>query len=187
MKDRIKEEIKDAIVDFTYDHLKLKKIQKVSFKSNLSVPPPENATYQELQSYFRKGGILTTTYENTKDEYVKLIDTSSRNIDVILAHNLHQRKIYYKAINYSSIKIVIDELTASGYLVSNGHDHYSLKVTPKGDNHYEKGLSFRKDFQNQQIVRLSFRNSVISLVVAILSFAIVAANFLINLINGMNK
>lgn len=170
MNEQRLEEIKDSMVDFIYEFLKLDKqtIVKTGYGDTLhyigSAKIDRNDPILQNTKY-------TVTHAVPEKEYMTLIFTHhGLYAQTSFTNRLHARKLTYK--NVEELCGILDHLKASGYVVSNRPNTDEIKLTPKGINHYEKGLSFKKDYITQRIARQSNIRSKWSLTISIVGIVI---------------
>jgi hypothetical protein len=170
MKPIQEEEIKDAIIDHIYETILLHK-QTIPEKANgetLSVRG--NGTISISDNPLTKHEELKSVKHFVADiEYVKLIKKYNgvKVLDSLFFERLNNGNLPFPKAE--SVLELQDVLIASGYLVNNRADEEEIKLTPKGANHFEKGLSFKKEFLNQETIRKANLRSWISLIVAVAS------------------
>lgn len=178
MKKELAETIKDAMIDHIYETLKLAKQtvitndldEKLYIRGNV---PLKKSDHPLTKDRDLKG----VKYFVPPVEYMKLIDTY-QGISVDSLFIVRLRAMSMDVPKDSELLEIQEFLKAASYLVNNQPVTDEIKLTPKAINHYEKGLSFSKDFFNQNTVKKANIRSVWSFRIAIISSIIAIATTL---------
>jgi hypothetical protein len=173
MKPIQEEEIKDAIIDHIYESISLQKQTVIKTAKGEPLYVPGNGTFSVSDHPLTKDEELKSIKSFVPDvEYVKLVKEYNgvKVLDSLFFERLNNGNLPFPKAD--SILELQDLLISSGYLMNNRTDEEEIKLTPKGVNHFEKSLSFKKEFLNQETIRKANIRSWISLIVAIASILI---------------
>jgi hypothetical protein len=176
MNAKYTEELKDAIIDQLYDYLNLTKFKIIKTSGGIYSSSPE-LNIMDNPEFAKKinSEEFESGYYKSGKEYCRLL--TAKGPQSGLMTKLRNRKV--PELEMATIQDAVDFLISTGYVVQNQPVTHELKLSPKGINHFEKGLSFSKDYFNQTVVRNSDRRSWISLIIAALSVIIAIANYVI--------
>ena len=171
-KDKVK--IKDTILNFVFDYSNNQKVKifegggfKISVDPEVKIQDDEvlNSVFEKIKRSENSKGY----YDTRKGEYCILIDEDG-SVPKVFLDSLEKSGVKKRDVSPQLLEKIVEDLVRESYLKRDQPIPRKVNLTEKGVNFYLGGNSFEEQYKEQFRSKWAFRISVISIVIAVLSF-----------------
>lgn len=174
MKKKLKERLKDIIIDQIYHYCYNEVVKKIEV-GTLKVELPAEGKLQDypnlpgLINLYADSGHGKMCYDTRNEPFCNLIEGSEPLLS--LMETLKSQGYNQRNLHVIHIEKAIQFLVNRSYLRQNAPKKTELALTQKGINHYSTGRSFEETY-------IKGRNAAIALIISIISIVIAVCAFL---------